>query len=196
MNYTKMQYKIILISLFTSVLAAPIVKSRATSHSNQLTIAFSTNPGPQQFQNVAFTSSNEYSITGGQPWGGVSTSYGEDIQGAGSMVITVEAGRHDSTAPAQFFLANANGFFGANSFSSAPSELNFAFTGVLTIDGSSYDIVIGQGSNSEGNDWWIGGQGWTLTTSVQLTSPDGKYSFNIGFGQTKANDDSFSLSMN
>ncbi len=50
------------------------------------------------------------------------------------------------------FLANANGLFGANSFSSAPSKLNFAFTGILTIDGSSYDIVIGQGSNSEGND--------------------------------------------
>jgi hypothetical protein len=156
---------------------------------------FSTNPGPQQFQNVAFTSSNEYSITGGQPWGGVSTSYGDDIQGAGSMVIrsssswisfseridfsfsktiseidfssdTVEAGRHDSTAPAQFFLANANGFFGANSFSSPPSELNFAFTGVVLIDESSYDIVIGQANNSEGNDWWIGGPGWTLTTSV------------------------------
>jgi hypothetical protein len=151
-----MQYKIILSTLFaSSVMAAPI-KSRATSHSNQLTFAYSTNTPGNEFSSVTF-SSNQYSITGGQPWGGVSTSYGDDIQGAGSMVITVQAGRKDTIAPAHFFAANADIFLGDDAMSSGlPSELNFAFTGVLTLNGDSYNIVIGQGSNAEGNNWWIG----------------------------------------
>jgi hypothetical protein len=59
---------------------------------------------------------------------------------------------------------------------STPSDLNFAFTGTLTLSCTSncgsapvgtfnYPIVVGQGHTGSGqtieaNNWWIGGQGW------------------------------------
>lgn len=44
-----------------------------------------------------------------------------------------------------------------------PGGLHFAITGALTINGYSYDIVLGQGyeSNIAADNWWLGGRGFT-----------------------------------
>jgi len=60
-----------------------------------------------------------------------------------------------------------------------PSELNFAITGTITIDGTGYPITIGQGSTGSSNNWWVGGPGWTIHSGVyaNVVTPDGKYVF-------------------
>jgi hypothetical protein len=60
-----------------------------------------------------------------------------------------------------------------------PSELNFAYSGTITIDGNSYTIVIGQGNSFGRNNWWVGGPGWTVHPGVyaNVVTPDGKYFF-------------------
>lgn len=144
-----------------------------TQRSNQMYIVQSatcckslSSGGP----NASFSASGQYSITGGQPWGGVVSGPGGS-GGLPAVLITAQAGRKGSSGPAQWFMSNAQGGqlisdFGGDD--SGPSNLNFAFTGTLTIgalDGSStvynYDLVIGQGHVTTVNNWWIGGPGWT-----------------------------------
>ena len=137
-------------------------------------------------QSVSFTWDGGYSITSGQPWGGVST--GSGVSGGGSgLNIDVEAGRKGSPQVAQWFTSRTSTMissaeWGADSF---PRELNFAFTGTLTINGTEYPVVIGQGHSGTDNNWWIGGQGsgWGLsvfgqsvaTDTAVLVTPDGEY---------------------
>jgi hypothetical protein len=53
-------------------------------------------------------------------------------------------------------------------------------TGTLTINGTSYPVTIGQGSDGVHNNWWIGGPNWTLHVGygVAVVTPDGKYLIN------------------
>jgi hypothetical protein len=55
-----------------------------------------------------------------------------------------------------------------------PSSLNFAYNGTITIDGNSYQLVVGQGKNGVHNNWWIGGNQWSSDTESLIT-PDNKY---------------------
>ena len=118
---------------------------------------------------------SDHSITSGQPWGGVST--GTDNN---TWAIDVKAGRKGSSGVADWFKSRASAAWCANFPSDCPnwpSELNFAMTGTLTINGTPYPVTIGQGSTGLHNNWWIGGPGWTLNVSfgVAVVTPDGKY---------------------
>lgn len=122
---------------------------------------------------------SEHSITSGQPWGGVSTSYP-----TGTFEIDAKAGRHGSSSVASWFKSHASAATCANWPSGCPdwpSNLNFAFTGNITINGTGYPITIGQGSvGGVHNNWWIGGPGWQLKSTAlgdAMITPDGKYYF-------------------
>jgi len=117
----------------------------------------------------------DHSITGGQPWGGVTTGTPDMDWG-----IDAKAGRKGSTGPAEWFKAHAsNATYTSGGSGAWPSELNFAYTGTITIDGNSYTIVIGQGNSFGRNNWWVGGPGWTVHPGVyaNVVTPDGKYFF-------------------
>ena len=119
----------------------------------------------------------DYSITSGQPWGGVSTGTQDNTWG-----IDVKAGRKGSGSVADWFKSHASAAWCANFPSNCPdwpSELNFAMTGTIKINDDSYPITIGQGSTGLHNNWWIGGPGWTLdvTFGVAVVTPDRKYFF-------------------
>ena len=84
--------------------------------------------------------------------------------------------------PANWFDTQSTAAIGGNAdHNGNPSELNFAFAGSLSVDGVSYPVVIGQGSNAQGNNWWIGGQGWTAGADGVIVSPDGKISLAIDY---------------
>lgn len=147
-------------------------------HSNLVTIYPADDESPL-YDGLSFTPSGPYDITSGQPWGGVTTATGA----FGSLQITAQAGRHDSSGPAAFFTSNASALVGGDSYSNTPSELNFAFTGTLSVNGNDYPLVVGQGSNDVSNNWWFGGQGWTQDDPNQMTSPDGRYTLISGTSQ-------------
>ncbi len=149
-----------------------------TMHANLVTI-YPADDTSSQYDGLSFTPSGSYSITSGQPWGGVSSSVGA----FDGLQLTAQAGRHDSAGPAQFFTDNASVMVGGAAYGNTPSSLNFAFTGTLTVAGNSYDIVVGQGSNVEGNNWWFGGEGWTQDGAAQIISPDGRYTLIAGQSQ-------------
>jgi hypothetical protein len=120
----------------------------------------------------------DHSITSGQPWSGVSTG----TQGS-SWGLDAKAGRSKSSGVANWFQSHASHAVCATWPSNTddwPKELNFAFTGTLTINGTGYPITIGQGSVPPHNNWWLGGPGWTYWDSPfgeAVVTPDGKYYF-------------------
>ena len=120
----------------------------------------------------------DHSITSGQPWGGVTTGVSDQNWG-----IDVKAGRHTSSSVANWFRSHASAATCANWPSGCPdwpSELNFAITGTITINGTGYPVTIGQGSVGLHNNWWIGGPGWSMHSTVlgdAVVTPDGKYYF-------------------
>lgn len=125
-------------------------------------------------QGISFEWDSGYSITDGQPWGGVS--------GNGQPSINVEAGRQGSSGPAQWFNDRAAAAFNDGPWANSPDELNFAFSGWLTIEGHQYPVVMGQGHDMESaNNWWFGGQGsgWGAGHG-QIVTPDGLYMISVG----------------
>lgn len=160
----------------TASVSQPLVGT--TMHSNLVTIYPADDTSPL-YDGLSFTPSGTYSISSGQPWGGVTSSTGA----FDGLQITAQAGRHDSSGPAQFFTDNASVMIGGAAYGDTPSSLNFAFTGTLTVDCNSYDIVVGQGSNFDGNNWWFGAEGWTQDGAEGITSPDGKYTLLAGQSQ-------------
>jgi hypothetical protein len=120
----------------------------------------------------------DHAITSGQPWGGIVTGVQDTTWG-----IDVKAGRHASSSVANWFHSHASAATCANWPSGCPdwpSDLNFAITGTITINGTNYPITIGQGSVGPHNNWWIGGPGWIMHSSVlgdAVVTPDGKYFF-------------------
>jgi hypothetical protein len=141
----------------------------ATQHDNYLFL------DPYFFNPTITYSEITHSISSGQPWGGVTTSYNSGI-----FEFDVKAGRHKTSGVADWFKSNCSKATGTMDPGMAwPDDLNFAYTGTITIDGNSYDITIGQGSSMSGNNWWIGGPGWTIHSGVyaNVVTPDGKYFF-------------------
>jgi len=100
-----------------------------------------------------------------------------------ALQVTAAAGRHKTVPPATWFNGNTLLLLGYALEDDTPSELNFAFAGNLVINGSSYPVYLGQGSDLLfTNDWWFGTpppQGgeasWTRDSSGYLHTPDGKY---------------------
>lgn len=115
---------------------------------------------------IALGSNGGYSITPGQTWDGVNV-------GRGYGTITVNASNRLSTTPAAFFAQNAYVAMNSSNQSNAlPKELNWAFTGTLTINGTSYPVVIGLGGHDTyyvgGHDLLIDGGGPELVTNDSL----------------------------
>jgi len=152
--------------------AAPSADQSAvstTEHDNYVTFE-----GANSCIQAASFAPQDSNITGGQPWGGIATStaYTPD----GNLVLNAQAGRHDSSGPAQWFNQRAPMF--VSGYAGPINNLNFAFTGELTLDGNTYLIVVGQGNEGGGSSpWWFGGQGFTAQSTHAMTTPDGKYQF-------------------
>lgn len=158
-----------------------------TSGSGSMISPTETPVGPA----LAFTFSGQYSITSGQPWGGVIGCSAP----VNNCTITVNAGRSTSTEVAQWFAQNAPIAVCTSECGGGgmPNELNFAIAGTISTGTATYPITIGQGSNGAGlNNWWLGGtadQGWGGCT-VNNVGP-GICIGNIGFpGNAQQNADS------
>ena len=137
-----------------------------------------TNPPPQPSLTIALEYADAFVVSAGQPWQGVATSGGTP---GTALEVTVRAGRHDTSPPAEWFNERADLLLGYGVLDDRPSELNFAFAASLVIDGSSYPIYLGQGSDLAGPDWWlgtpfiVGGPSWTRDENGYLHTPDGLY---------------------
>ena len=130
-------------------------------------------------------------ITGGQPWGGILTT--EPYNGQ-VFSLDAKAGRKDSSGPAAWFNDRAPEYVAM--FNGPINNLNFAFTGELTLNGDTYLITLGQGNAGGGaSPWWLGGEGFQLETAqgwAHLYTPDGKYFFTSFPHETgPATDDTF-----
>lgn len=136
-------------------------------------------PPVQPALSLQFEYGGDYVVTDGQPWQGVTTQGGTP---GSPLEITALAGRHKSVPPEEFFNEYTHLVLGYAFVDDRPSELNFAFSGNLVINGSSYPIYLGQGSSLFETDWWFGvpilpadEKPWTQDTSGYLHTPDGKY---------------------
>uniref|UniRef100_A0A7S1C1N7 Uncharacterized protein n=1 Tax=Bicosoecida sp. CB-2014 TaxID=1486930 RepID=A0A7S1C1N7_9STRA len=124
--------------------------------------------GKSQHDNMLYFDSNAtvaiafdmtaHTITGGQPWGGVTAS---------GAAMDVKAGRHGSAGPAAAFADDISLFSALATdkiFASMPKDLNFEVEGTLTVTFAGdaaprvCDAVrIGQGHYLFTNNWWLGG---------------------------------------
>lgn len=165
---------------------APSASSSATSstgsavtddgHTNNLYLQPANMP-----IDVSFTwAQGSYSITADQQstWKGVTNCSAT----AGNICqVVVDAGRKASSEPAQWFAGRAPVALVTNGWSATkpePDELNFAISGTLTINGTSYPVAMGQGSyvmeSIDNNNWWIGGEGW-IDFGTAILTPDRQY---------------------
>ena len=114
--------------------------------------------------------------TTGQPYDGWSTGTGTYFNVPENtdypyFVITILAGRSDSTPVAQWFTDYCGGAeIGIGTSTATPAKLNFAFNGTLTAGGAC-TLAFGQGSNSDENNWWVGGPGFTIVTPMGQSTP-------------------------
>ena len=113
--------------------------------------------GDSSIGSLSFVWSKEYIVTESQPWGGVNS--GSSSGAENSLQIVVSAGRHGSDECANWFKKYVNSDYyrmihtlgGSN----LPSKLNFAITGTLYINNQAFEICLGQGHNSDGNNWHL-----------------------------------------
>lgn len=112
----------------------------------------------------SFAWDSGYSACPGVAWGGVTGG-----SPAGTVSIDVDAGDGACAEAAQWLAARADTVIGTNGTinMSGPSELTYAFSGSLTIDGSAFPLVIGQSSDGT---WWLGGEDWDSGTGEACTS--------------------------
>ena len=145
--------------------------------------------------NSASFAPQDSTITSGQPWAGVSTSipyftpFNPQEKTGDLLELNAQAGRKDSSGPADWFNQQAPVFVslaGDSSHGTTINNLNFAFTGELTLNGTTYLVALGQGNEGGGSSpWWLGGQDFTVNyppaslpeTSPVLVTPDGQYYF-------------------
>ena len=152
-----------------------------TEHSNQ--VQFNAKSGTQVmgfgWTNISASTLPPFSITSGQPWDGTvsSSTSGNDLQ------ITVNAGRHETDGPADWFASALQGGAATanNSGGPLPNQLNFAFSGYMGLNGylnNWYAVVIGQGSDGAGaNNWWIGGPGFQNAGLYSVSTSDSAFNF-------------------
>jgi len=100
---------------------------------------------------------DDYCISSGQPYSGVSVTSDDTIQ--------IKAGRHGTSGVAEWFKNNSSGgvVIACDSDDKYPSKLNFAVFGTLTfqLTGKTYVVkkmLLAQGHNArDRNNWWTGG---------------------------------------
>lgn len=166
-----------------------------SEHDNHVFLKFnatSNNPPNPYTSTTNFRFDGGYSITDGQPWSGLSVNTwaaAAGTDGISQADVNAKAGRHKTNGPANWYHDRAKNQIAAGAFGETkPSSLNFAFSGWLDVvnnngEKNSYLIVIGQGSNSAGNNWWFGGQtdGWSRGITIFgggnpcMITPDKKY---------------------
>lgn len=162
--------------------SSPALAATGVGTETRTNVWYFSAPGPSTcIQNLSFTPQDS-TVTGGQPWGGISTTAAYSVVGGtGTMILQALAGRHDSSGPASWFNDHVSSFV---SYGPTPIDnLNFAFTGELTINSDTYVIALGQGNAGGGNSpWYLGGQGFTSQGGSgvsPLLTPDGKYEFTV-----------------
>lgn len=118
---------------------------------------------------ISFVYDGKSKVSNGQPFGGVTSSGGN---------ISVQAGRHKTKEVADWYKSFVNDntvhMVHTGGGSKDPAELNFAIKGTLTINGHSFEICLGQGSNSGGNNWHL--------ASVDITTDADNKNAEIGNG--------------
>ncbi|MDX2171095.1 MAG: hypothetical protein SF182_28765 [Deltaproteobacteria bacterium] len=133
-------------------------------------------PPPQPTLSFQFDYDNQYVVSSGQPWQGVSAEGGTP---GSPLEVTARAGRHKTDPPAEWFNDRSALLLGYALEDSRPDELYFAFSGTLVINGTSYVVYLGQGGDLLGDDWWLGvpatQPAWTRTSEGYLLTPDGQY---------------------
>ncbi|CAG9297059.1 hypothetical protein [Celerinatantimonas diazotrophica] len=103
---------------------------------------------------ISFTYGNDYIVSDGQPFDGVTTKSANN-----ELTITVKAGRHGTSRCADWFNSSVDGVYSRMIHTlggdNKPKELNFAIKGVLVINGTSFNICLGQGHHDSNNNWHL-----------------------------------------
>ncbi|WP_370978307.1 hypothetical protein [Agaribacterium sp. ZY112] len=133
--------------------------------------------GKDGIESIEFVYGNQYSITAGQPWGGVETTSGNN---GSKLTIDVGAGRKNNKEPAQWYNDTVNSdttkMFHSRGGNNVPKKLHFAFNGVLSINGDSFNVSMGQGEDFWYNNWHIASPEMVSTESRTTgTFANGKY---------------------
>lgn len=141
-----------------------------TSHDNRLNLSLVA----VNYTTMSFTETGHF-ITGGQPWNGVSYT-----ATPAWFYIDVQAGRKGSGGPLTWFNSFLQGGAVINGpyLWTQPTSMNFAVSGVLSIDANRYNICIGQWGHDDRNIWLVGGPGFPY--QPEMHTPDGKYWFTPG----------------
>jgi hypothetical protein len=112
--------------------------------------------GDSSIKKIAFEL-DEFVHTKGQPYHGVHWDIIDNKEN--QLKIDAKAGRKNSKNCADFFndsVGNSNDYMmHTDGGSSKPSELNFAFTGILYIDDQEFEISLGQGHHGAYNNWFL-----------------------------------------
>ena len=165
---------IFLSSITAGLMLIASVASGTTEHDN--VVEFDSEDNLEEYS-IVYYWDGDYSITSGQPWDGITTNNVTTEYNAGYQVDAM-AGRHSSGPPADFFNARANGLFATtNSNKSTPSGMNFAFSGILEINGLDYKIVIGQNGCGTSNCWYVGPNesGFRAWNDSSILTPDQRF---------------------
>ncbi len=169
MNINALMITYLMIGLAVS---SPLFGS--SEHQNVIEIDSDNDP---EVNSLVYYWDGGYSITSGQPWDGVTTNnVSTDLLPA--YQVDALAGRHSSGPPADFFNDRANGLFTTtNGNKDTPDGMNFAYTGVLEINGYDYKIVIGQNGCGTDNCWYLapnesGFRNWDYN---EIMTPDQRF---------------------
>ena len=154
--------------------SSEVPKVATTVHDNE--ILFQAGSG---VRSVNFAYDGKYDITPGQPWEGVYVDWtGKKVQ------LDARAGRSSSASVATWYGDRVD--HGATTAprpsSSKPSDLDFAFTGRIVINGAEYNTTLGQGGTGvPDRGWYIGSNGWVPVTDKgnvgldRVMTPDRQY---------------------
>ena len=109
--------------------------------------------GDSTITSLDFSGDGQYSITDGKSWGGTTVTG----SGTRNLMVTAVADRKKSSAPADWYSQQVDSaltmMIHTKGGDPRPKELNFAFTGTLTINGTAFNICLGQGSYDDTNNW-------------------------------------------
>lgn len=103
---------------------------------------------------ISFTYGNDYIVSDGQPFDGVTTKSVNEL-----LTITVKAGRQGTSRCADWFNSSVDGAYSRMIHTlggdNKPKHLNFAIKGELVINGTSFNICLGQGHHDSRNNWHL-----------------------------------------
>lgn len=155
----------------------------AESHDND--INFNKGRG---ITTLGFVYSNEYIVSEGQPF---DTKIDVNEKN-NKTIITIKAGCHGTKECAEWLKK----YVGEDDIhmvhtlggDSSPDKLNFAIKGQLTINGHKFDVCIGQGHNSSGNNWHI------ASVSIEADADNKNCEIGDGIRMTQDGSHGFELS--